>query len=134
MIYGEPVYWRETHRQPRFMMFDGRLVVVLLVCVMHIRPWTIALALSTIAILWFFDRKGVSADSILRFLRARLVGSRRTARGFAAERSAVDFGHETEADVQNYRNRIQAETLRHEALARKKAKGTAADRRQTSAG
>lgn len=98
-MFGSPLFWRETHRQPRFLMFDGRIVVLILLTVMHIRVWTIALTFFAIAVLWFFDRKGVSADSILRFLRATLVGRRRTARGPEAERAAVDFGFETVAHV-----------------------------------
>ena len=106
MYFGAPLYWRETHRQPRFLFLDGRLVITLFVMIMHIRPWTIALALITIIILWAFERKGISADSILRYLRASLVGRKRSARGFHAERPMVDFGFETEQMVQNQRQTI----------------------------
>lgn len=95
MFFGTPLYWRETHRQPRLLIFDGRLIILFLGVVLHIRLWTVLLALTAIVILYLFERKGVPADSILRYLRARLVGSRRTARGAAAERRAVDFGFET---------------------------------------
>jgi hypothetical protein len=98
-MFGTPLHWRETHRQPRFLMFDGRIVVLILLTVMHIRVWTIALTVLAIAVLWFFDRKGVSADSILRFLRAAIVGRRRTARGRESERPPVDFGFETATHV-----------------------------------
>lgn len=99
MYFGTPLYWRETHKQPRFFIFDGRLVFLILLVIMHLRFWTVFLAIATMIILFFFERKGVSADSILRFLRARIVGQRRTARGVAAERHPVDFGFETAAGV-----------------------------------
>ncbi|MCW3782586.1 IcmT/TraK family protein [Defluviimonas salinarum] len=107
MYFGTPLYWRETHRQPKFLFLDGRLVIVLFLTVMHIRPWTIGLSVVTILVLWLFDRKGVSATSILRFLRASIVGRKRTARGLQAERMPVDFGFETAAHVARARQMIE---------------------------
>lgn len=94
MIFGTPLFWRETHKPGKFLIFEGRVVIVLLLMVMHIRPWTIALAFTVMGVLYFFDRKGVPAASILRYLRARLVGRRRTARGLHNERVPVDFHFE----------------------------------------
>lgn len=94
MIYGTPLFWRETHKPGKFLIFEGRVVVVLLLAVMHIRPWTIMLAFSVMGVLYYFSRKGVPADAILRYLRARLVGRRRTARGVHNERVPVDFHFE----------------------------------------
>lgn len=126
MYFGTPVFWRETHKQPRFLIFDGRLVLVLFLTIMHLRLWTIALSLVTIGVLWYFDRKGISADSIIRFLRARLVGRRRTARGLHNERPAVDLSFETEADVERVRQAIKFRSMADEkakakALAKKPA-------------
>ena len=94
MIFGTPLFWRETHKPGKFLIFEGRVVIVLLLMVMHIRPWTIALAFTVMGVLYYFDRKGVPADAILRYLRARLVGRRRTARGVHNERVPVDFHFE----------------------------------------
>ena len=94
MMFGTPLFLRETHKPGKFLIFEGRVVIVLLLMVMHIRPWTIALAFTVMGVLYFFDRKGVPADSILRYLRARLVGRRRTARGVHNERVPVDFHFE----------------------------------------
>lgn len=94
MIFGTPLFWRETHKPGKFLIFEGRVVIVLLLMVMHIRPWTIGLAFSVMGVLYYFDRKGVSADSILRYLRARLVGRRRTARGIHNERVPVGYHFE----------------------------------------
>lgn len=99
MFFGTPLYWRETHKQPRFFFFDGRLVFLILLVIMHLRTWTVLLAVAMMVVLFFFERKGVSADSILRFLRASIVGQRRTARGLKAERYPVDFGFETVDEV-----------------------------------
>lgn len=95
MIFGTPLFWRETHKPGKFLIFEGRVVIVLILMVMHIRPWTITLALTTMAVLYYFNRKGVSADSILRYLRARFIGKRRTARGLHNQRVPVDFHFES---------------------------------------
>ena len=30
MYFGTPLYWRESHKQPKFLIFDSRLVLLLL--------------------------------------------------------------------------------------------------------
>lgn len=125
-MYGNSLYWRETHRQPRFLIFDGRIVVLLLVAIMHFRVWTILLALTAAFVLWFFDRKGITADSIVRYLRARLVGRKRSARGAGAERIAVDFGFESARDVEQMKRIIEGrDSAARKAAAKRKGVKTA---------
>lgn len=94
MSFGSSLFWRETHKPGKFLMFDGRVVVVLILMVMHIRPWTIALALTVMGVLYYFERKGVSTNAIMRYVRARIVGRKRSARGVHEERVPVDFHFE----------------------------------------
>jgi hypothetical protein len=94
-MFGQSVYWRETMKPARFLIFDGRVVLVLIPAVMHFRVWTLILALITMMVFWYFDRKGVPTNSILRFARAKLIGRKRTARGVFEERTAIDFGFES---------------------------------------
>lgn len=96
-MIGSPLWWRETQRQPKMMFFDGRVVILMVLAIMHIRIWTIALVVVAIAILTLMERKGVGADDIIRYTRSMIVGWRRTARGPAAERSSVDYGFEDRA-------------------------------------
>ncbi|WP_411840069.1 IcmT/TraK family protein [Paracoccus sp. ME4] len=135
-MYGSSLYWRETHRQPRFLIFDGRIVVLLLVAIMHFRVWTILLALIAALVLWFFDRKGISADSIFRYLRARLVGRKRSARGPSAERTAVDFGFETVHDVARMKRLIEGRSMAASKAKRKgpKASGPSLNKKPNAAG
>ncbi len=121
MYFGTSLYWRETHRQPRFLIFDSRLVVTLLVLIMHVRIWTILLAIFCFSVLWFFERKGVSPDSIFRYLRARLVGRRRTARGLHNERSCVDYGFETSAHKKAVEQKIEMRRKAEEKMRKKSA-------------
>lgn len=129
MEFGSALYWRETHRQPKFLIFDGRIVIILMLSVMHIKAWTVGLSIFAIAALWFFERKGVRADSIFRFLRASLVGRKRSARGLDAERMPVDFSFETEADVASMRLMMAG---RHKAFKAKEAKRAAKQKKQSA--
>lgn len=122
-IYGAPLYWRETHKLPRFLIFDGRVVLPILLSILHMRLWTIILTVIVLIALFYFDRKGISADSIARFLRAKFVGSHRTARGVDAERSFVDYGFETPTQIRKIKemNLIEAKRLKEQKLKNNKA-------------
>lgn len=91
MIFGTPLFWRETMKPGKFLIFEGRVVFVLLPTIMHLRLWTLTLSVVTMFVFWYFDRKGVSANSIMRFLRSKLIGKKRSARGTFEERLPVDF-------------------------------------------
>jgi len=93
-MYGRSVFWRETMKPAKFLIFDGRVVLVLLPTFIHMRIWTLSIAMLTMMVFWYFDRKGISASSIVRFMRARFIGKKRTARGVFEERTAVDFSYE----------------------------------------
>lgn len=112
-MYGLPLFWRETHKQVRLFIFDGRLSIVFLLMLMHMKWWTFILAVSVTAVMYFFETKGISADSIFRALRASFAGRRRTARGVERERGAVDFGYETQADVDAVKAAIEARNEAH---------------------
>lgn len=120
-MYGKPVYWRETHKQPKFVIFDGRVVPFVLLTILRPRWWSISLVLSAMLILWAFERKGISADSILRYLRASFVGYRRTARGLSGERMPVDFSWEQKYHVDAYiRKMSQIQAARSSAASKPK--------------
>lgn len=120
-MFGRSLWWRETHKPVRFLIFDGRIVVILLLLVMHPRWWTLFLAISVFVVLAFFDRKGISADSILRAIRSAIVGRRRSARGPQEERCAVDYGFETQAMMDAEEHRILATLKAKKAIADKAA-------------
>ncbi|MXX88321.1 MAG: hypothetical protein F4213_11800 [Boseongicola sp. SB0677_bin_26] len=107
-MYGQPVFWRETMMPARFLFFDVRITVVLFPAFMHVRIWTFLVAVIAMAVFVWLERKGVSMDASLRYLRARIVGRRRSARGLHEERLAVDFGNESETWLQRERMRVAA--------------------------
>jgi uncharacterized membrane protein len=102
-MYGQNVYWRETMKNGKFLIFEGRVVFVLLPTFMHLRLWTLTIAILTMFMFWWFDRKGISANAIARYLKAKLIGKKRSARGVFEERTAVDFSFETKIYLQQAR-------------------------------
>lgn len=120
-MYGNSLWWRESAKQPKLMMFDGRVIILILFAALHLRTWTVALALGSMFVLFFFARKGISADSILRYLRTALNGRRRTARGLHEERSAVDYGFETVEMLEQEDLRRMKMIKAHQAAEEKKA-------------
>ena len=124
-MFGRPLYWRDTFRNPRFFIMDGRIALLILIFILHITFWTFLLVVTTATVLWYFERKGVGPDDIFRFVRAGIVGRRRTARGLSAERSAVDYSYETEAHVAAFAARLEARIKAHDLMT-KKAEAAAA--------
>ena len=100
-MYGQSVYWRETMKNGKFLIFEGRVVFVILPTFIHMRLWTLFIAIFTMLVFWWFDRKGVSTDSIVRYLKSRIIGKKRSARGVFEERTAIDFGFESGIYLQN---------------------------------
>lgn len=96
-MYGQSVFWRESMKPSKFLIFDGRVVLVIVPTFVYMRMWTLGIAIATMFIFWLFERKGVRADAIVRFLRSKIVGNKRSARGIHEERPAVDFGFECKA-------------------------------------
>ena len=69
--------WRDTFKPARFIVLDAKVGVAILVSLLHIRPWTIALALGVTGLFWWLERKGLSFDAALRGARAFLAGKDR---------------------------------------------------------
>lgn len=102
-MYGQSVFWRETMKNGKFLIFEGRVVFVILPTFIHMRLWTISIAVFTMFMFWWFDRKGISTDAIVRFLKSKIIGKKRTARGVYEERTAIDFRFEAEIFERNER-------------------------------
>lgn len=114
-MYGQGVFWRETMRNGKFLIFEGRVVFVLLPTFIHLRFWTLITAIFTMFMFWWFERKGITANAILRYLKCRMIGKKRSARGPYEERTAVDFSFE----VDIYRRNLEIEEARRKMGGRK---------------
>lgn len=85
-------HWRNTQKTVRFFRFDARAGLVILLCLIHFRKWTLTLAISVNVIFWILERKGLSLPAAMRALRVWFVGSKRPAWIWTARRAIEDTG------------------------------------------
>ena len=85
-------HWRNSMRPTRFFAFDSRAALAILLVIVHIREWTIVLAIVTMAAFWLAERRGYGLEAALRRVRAILLGPRRPATVFSARRTLNDYG------------------------------------------
>jgi intracellular multiplication protein IcmT len=86
------LHWRNTQKPARFFVFDARSAVAIFIFMVHIRLWTLALAVITILIFWVMERRGLTFEAALRAFRVWILGRRRPGTLREKRRRWVDFG------------------------------------------
>jgi len=84
-------HWRNTFKPARFAFMDARAGVPLLAALLHVRPWTMALAAAAIGVFWYLERVGMSFPAAARGVRAWFAGSLRPAKRPSKVRCRVDY-------------------------------------------
>ncbi len=92
MSFNAQNHWRNTARPVRFFNVDARGAVFLLVFLMHMRLWTLILAVSAIAFFVILERFGLSLPLASRRFRVWIVGHRRPALLKTHRRDFIDYG------------------------------------------
>lgn len=72
-------HWRDSARPAKFFVIDARAVFPVFFCLLHIRIWTMALALVATAFFATLNRYGFTPQVFGRWLRAFLAGKRKMA-------------------------------------------------------
>lgn len=72
--------WRDTARYPKFFFFDSRAVFPLFFVLLHIRIWTIVVALIAVLFFSLLIRFGFTIAIFGRFIRALVAGPRKVAK------------------------------------------------------
>ncbi|HVV69300.1 MAG TPA: IcmT/TraK family protein [Gammaproteobacteria bacterium] len=72
-------HWRDSARYPRFFFVDARAVFPVFFCLLHIKLWTILLAVSVTAFFTVLNYYGFSVAVFGRWLRCTLAGRRKVA-------------------------------------------------------
>lgn len=72
-------HWRDSARSVRFFIWDGKSVFPIIIFLMHMRIWTLVVALVTMMFFTILNRYGFSPIVFLRFLRSFIAGPRKTA-------------------------------------------------------
>lgn len=80
MAITESTHWRDSARVARFFVMDARAAFPLVFCILHIRMWTIIIAMIAMGFFALIERYGFSVPVFLRWLRGFLGGGYKTAR------------------------------------------------------
>lgn len=71
--------WRDSARSIRFVMFDGRLAIFLLLFIFHWKYWTFFLSIFAMIAFWFLEYKGYTIPNAYRYLQVLISGKRKLA-------------------------------------------------------
>lgn len=85
-------HWRNTARSIRFFNVDARAAIFLLFFLIHIRLWTLILAVGAMGFFMILERFGLTLPLALRRFRVWLVGRRRPALLKIHRRDFIDYG------------------------------------------
>ena len=72
--------WRDTARSVRFFFVDYRAAFPLLLFLLHIRVWTLVLAVAATLMLYALERYGYTVPVFLRLVRVWFAGSKKYSR------------------------------------------------------
>lgn len=73
-------YWRDSARSPRFFMVDAMAALPLVLFMLHIRLWTLYLAIATMVFFAILERFNFTVPVFMRWLRSQLAGPVRVAK------------------------------------------------------
>lgn len=72
-------HWRDSARYPQLFIIDARAVFPVLLCLLHLRLWTIIVAITASAFFAILDRYGFTLAVFGRWIKAKLAGKRKAA-------------------------------------------------------
>ena len=90
----EDWHFRNTMKTVRFFFLDYRASAFVILVLLHVRTWTIALALSSTVVFWMFERRGLSFSAAIRAMRVWIIGAHRPAIVYTRRRKLTDTGSE----------------------------------------
>ncbi len=85
-------HWRDNMRPARFFMFDARAALMIVLLLIHPRPWTFVLFVLALVLFNVLERFGLTFEAALRRLRSWLCGNDRPAIIWTARRRGIDMG------------------------------------------
>ncbi len=85
-------HWRNSMRTTRFFAFDSRAALGVLLVIIHLRMWTVLLAVCVVCAFWFAERAGYGLEAACRRIRTLLLGPNRPAVVLKTKRRLIDYG------------------------------------------
>ena len=72
-------HWRDSARSVRFFIWDGKAAFPMVIFLMHVRLWTLGVALLTMLFFTVLNRYGFSPMVFFRYIRSFFAGPRKVA-------------------------------------------------------
>ncbi|HLD17002.1 MAG TPA: IcmT/TraK family protein [Coxiellaceae bacterium] len=72
-------HWRDSARPVRFFIWDVKAAFPLLLLLVHVKVWTVIVALGATFFFSLLNRYGFSVEVFLRWLRTTIGGNRKMA-------------------------------------------------------
>ena len=85
-------HWRNTMKPVRFLKFDARVGIFLVLVLVHARVWTLVLFIVVMTLFWFLERKGLVFNAALRAARSWMTGPERPGWLWYRKRKLQDNG------------------------------------------
>ncbi|PCI40080.1 MAG: hypothetical protein COB50_00255 [Thiotrichales bacterium] len=71
------VHWRDSARQPKFFWIDARALLPVMVCLLHVRMWTVTIATVVVVVLAILSYFKFSIVISWRILRNFISGNKK---------------------------------------------------------
>lgn len=75
-------HWRDSARMPQFFGLDARSTFPIIIFLLHIRMWTLYLALGICGFFWLINRFGFTLPVFFRYARNFIIGNERSSRSW----------------------------------------------------
>lgn len=85
-------HWRNSMRPVRFFVLDARAAIAFMLFLMHMRLWTLGVAIIVMVLFWLLERKGLTFDAAMRSLRCWFIGNNRPALLWMRRSRMIDYG------------------------------------------
>ena len=72
-------HWRDSARSIRFFIWDGQAAFPMLLFLLHMRIWTLVVAVAAMMFFTILNRYGFSIEVFFRWFRSLIVGRRKIA-------------------------------------------------------
>lgn len=127
-VYGRHANWRETWRPVMAGPVDGRALFFIIPLFLYLSVKTLILMVMILFVFWMLQRRKVQPDNVLKWMRSKIIGPRRSSRGLSDMRMPVDYGFETMDDYRRAERETrayleQARNPSRQGKGRKKGKG-----------
>lgn len=84
------IHWRNTQKPVRFLMFDARAFIGILIFLVHVRLWLFVVVCCSMFFFLALERRGLSFAAALRGIRCWLLGRYRPATSRRVRRRMID--------------------------------------------